>query len=92
MCLIVAPVSALQDTLTVGSETGPNPVPSERSHSLTPTVSLIPVCAWCHPGKTGQNVTHGICRRHFRYQLFIIRGRQPRRFQRTVPNLLEVAA
>ncbi len=51
-------------------------------------VPLITVCAWCLPngspktnGTSAANVSHGICRRHFRYVLFKYRGRQPKRFQ-----------
>jgi hypothetical protein len=32
------------------------------------------VCAWCDPGKRGVNVSHGICRRHYLRQLYLIRG------------------
>lgn len=26
---------------------------------------LLAVCAWCHPGVSGANVTHTVCARHF---------------------------
>lgn len=25
---------------------------------------LAEICAWCHPGVTGDNLTHGICATH----------------------------
>jgi hypothetical protein len=33
---------------------------AQRFH-LMPRRPLKVVCAWCHPGAVGPNITHGIC-------------------------------
>lgn len=40
---------------------------SVRRHSV--------ICAWCRPGVTGGNISHGICRRHSREMLAGFEGR-----------------
>ena len=35
------------------------------------------VCSWCHPGVTGPNITHGICRKHAKIMRMQLKERIP---------------
>jgi hypothetical protein len=42
----------------------PSRMDADLKSALKPDAPLETVCAWCHPGDTRPNISHGICEKH----------------------------